>query len=107
MACPPRPSSWDRSAVGCWPRFRLIVAYAGFFIGSLAVLWFICAQVALGPDQPVATGSTATLRRTQGPQRCRANSAPSATSNLAVQSTRFFASRQPALIGWQVPLPIV
>ena len=74
----------------------LIVAYAGFFgIGFIGVvLWFICAQVELEQDQPVATGSTASLVAPQLKARNEMSREQRAAQrheqSLAVQSTRFF-----------------
>jgi hypothetical protein len=74
----------------------LIVAYAGFFgVGFIGiVLWFICAQVELEEDRPVATGSTAGLLAPQ----LRARNEMSREQRVAqryegfqaLQSARFF-----------------
>ena len=74
----------------------LIVAYTGFFgIGFVGVvLWFICAQVELEEDRPIATGSTASLLapqvRARNEMSREQRDSQRHQQSLAMQSVRFF-----------------
>ena len=74
----------------------LVVAYTSFFgIGVIGILlWFICTQVELEEEGPVATGSTASLLVTQVRARREMTREQRAAQRhqqfLAVKATRFF-----------------
>jgi|SRR3979490_2377796 hypothetical protein len=74
----------------------LIVAYTSFFgIGLIGVvLWFICTQIELEEEGPVATGSTASLLapqvRARNEMSREQRAAQRHEQSLAVKSARFF-----------------
>ena len=74
----------------------LVVAYTSFFgIGVIGILlWFICTQVELEEEGPIATGSTAGLLAPQIRARNEMSSEQRAAvrheQSLSTKSTRFF-----------------